>query len=128
MDDPGAVGDPEPLRQWFQKLRERAPSYGYNIKRGKCFIITKDERAKHTFKKELENGTLLTMEGTRYLGAPIGTDEFKRGFYKEKLNTINEKIRKPNRMCKTSPHSAAYYLYTRSVKHEQTYLQRVGLD
>ena len=96
MDALCAAGEPEPLRQWFQKLRERAPSYEYNIKRGKCFIITKDERAKHIFKNELEDVTLLSMEGTRYLGAPIGTDESKRGFYKEKLNTINEKIRKLN--------------------------------
>ena len=82
---------------------------------------------KHIFKKELEDGILLKTEGTRYLGAPIGSDDFKRGFFKERLNTINEKIRKLNRLCKTSPHSA-YHLYTRSVKHELTYLQRVGLD
>ena len=34
---------------------------------------------------------------------------------------------KLTRLAKTSPHSA-YFLYTSSVKHELTYLQRIGLD
>ena len=35
VDDVSASGDPIPLHGWFQKLRERAPNYGYNIKKGK---------------------------------------------------------------------------------------------
>ena len=121
-----AASDPDSLLKWFKKLRIRAPSYGYNIKRGKCFLISKDERARRVFKDEIEDGTLVWAEGTRYLGAPIGTERFKRQFYREKLEKIMNKVENLNRLAKTSPH-AAYHLYQRSVKHEITYMQRVGL-
>ena len=89
--------------------------------------MTKDDKAKQIFKKELDDGILILADGTRYLGAPLGSEGFKRKFFKEKMSSINKKITKLENLSRTSPHSA-YHLYTRSVKHEITYLQRVGLN
>ena len=68
IDDAGAAADPEPLHKWFQKLRQRAPRYGYHIKKGKCFLVPKNERAEVVFRKEIEDGALVLAEGIRYLG------------------------------------------------------------
>ena len=94
VDDASASGDPIPLHGWFQKLRERASNYGYNIKKGKCYLVTKDDKAKQIFKKELDDGTLILADGARYLGAPLGSEGFKRNFFKERMSTINKKITK----------------------------------
>ena len=37
------------------------------------------------FKDEIQRGELKISQGTRYLGAPIGMDPFKKRFLKENL-------------------------------------------
>ena len=79
------------------------------------------------FEDEIKKEELQQTEGARYLGAPIGTTDFKSEFFKRKMEKINEKIRKLARLAKTSPH-ATYHIFTASVKHELTYLQKIGVQ
>ena len=126
VDDLGVAGNAETLKNWFKTLRKRGPTYGYKPKKGKCYLISKDQNAANIFQKEIKEGLLTQADGTRYLGGPIGAEDFKLNFFKMKAKKLTNKIEKVIKLGKTSPHSA-YHLYTRLIKHELTYLQRIGI-
>ena len=85
--------------------------------------MTKDRNASKIFHKELQDVNITAKDGTRYLGAPIGSKVFKEEFTEQKLKIFNEKIKKLTNLASTSPHSA-YYLFHSCIKHEITFLQR----
>lgn len=92
-------------------------------KPGKCHIISKDPSVPVIFKEEIQRGELCICEGTRYLGAPIGTGEFKNCYLKEKVRELIKKLQELTLLAKTSLH-AAYFIHQTCTQHELTYLQR----
>ena len=60
------------------------------------------------------------------MGVPIGTEIYKQQCFQTKMDSINPKIQKLTKLVETSP-LAAYYLYNTTVKHEPTYMQRIGI-
>ena len=121
-DDLAAAGEPEALRNWFRKLRDKGLEYGYHINKRKSYAIAKETRNLKIFEKE----GVQIAEGARYLGAALGTERFKDEHMKGRLDEIGRKTQKLAQLAKTSPHSA-YYLFSASVKHELTYLQKIGV-
>lgn len=121
-DDLAAAGEPEMLRKWLRKLKDRAPVYGYHINKKKSYAIAKERGSVKCFEKE---GVQIT-EGAKYLGAALGRESYKDEHMKGRLNEIGQKTQKLIQLAKTSPHSA-YYVFSASVKHEVTYLQRIGM-
>ena len=79
-DDVSAAGEPEKLKQWLKLLTSEGKRYGYNLKRGKSYVLANDPKKLDAFKPEIESGKLKTADGTRYLGGPIGSKEFKTNF------------------------------------------------
>ena len=124
-DDLSASGSPEELKKWYKKLKEKGDEYGYLPKPGKCHVVSKDPNVPRIFKEEVENGELKISEGARYLGAPIGTEDFKKIFLKEKIEAHLKKIQKLTQLAKTSPHSA-YFIHQTCTQHELTFLQRIA--
>ena len=122
-DGLSASGSPGKLQEWYQRLKERGKEYGYIPKPGKCHIISKDPSVPLIFKEEIQRGELCISEGTRYLGAPIGTGEFKNRYLKEKVREHIKKLQKLSLLAKTSPH-AAYFIHQTCTQHELTYIQR----
>ena len=79
-DDAAAAGKLADFREWWDILSTYGLEYGYFPNALKTVIVTKPElleRATNTF-SDLE--VTVTTEGTRYLGAPIGSEEFVTGF------------------------------------------------
>ena len=107
-DDLCAASEPEQIKQWYGRITERGSSYGYHIKKGKSYILSKELQDLIRFKKDLENKNLQAAEGTRNLGAPIGTETHKQNYFQTKMNGINEKMQKLTTLAKTSPNSAFY--------------------
>ena len=84
-DDGAAAGKLTSVRKWWDKLCIRGPGYGYFPNGAKSVLLVK----KHYLQKALDifDGTDIhvTTEGVRYLGSPIGTDEFRSSFVSEKV-------------------------------------------
>ena len=111
VDDLAAAGKPEDLKVWYDKMKKNGPKYGYKVNKNKSYILAKDDRILKPFEEDIKKEELQQAVGARYLGAPIGTMDFKSEFFKIKIEKINEKIRKLTRLPKTSPY-AAYYIFT----------------
>ena len=125
-DDLAACGEPHALSKWLTKLIQIAPAYGYNIKKGKSFILSSDPAKIKPFEKLITNGILKYKKGAKYLGEPVGSEEYKNKFFFERMADQNKKLEKLTRLSKTSPRSS-YHLYSTYVKHKINYLQRTGL-
>ena len=54
----------------------------------------RDPMARTVFKQEVEEEKLSFIDGTRYLGAPIGKAKYRKEFIKDKLSNFNAKINK----------------------------------
>ena len=80
-DVSSAAGTLKRILQWWKKLIEIRPKYGYNPNPRKCVLIVKNKdtqlQAQELFS---EYGIEITTEGNRHLGAVIGTKEFKNEY------------------------------------------------
>ena len=122
-DDLTAIGDAKDLKIWRDKIETVGVNYGYITNPSKCYVVTKDEHARQVFSQEISERKVCFQDGTRYLGAPIGSLQYRDDYTSEKLAKFNNKLRKLSRMAKTCPHSALL-LYHTHIKHEITYILR----
>ena len=77
------------MREWFDRLVEKGPMFGYFPKPSKCILLSKPDRvelAHQAFKGSgidiqtegaKDSGVEIITNGTRHLGAAVGTDEAK---------------------------------------------------
>ena len=72
-DDASAAGKLEDLVKWYEQLIKSGKDHGYNVNKGKCWLIVKnqdlEEKAKELFGETIN----ITTEGQRHLGAVIGS-------------------------------------------------------
>ena len=63
------------------------------------------------------------MEGTRHLGAAIGSDEFKAKFVGKKIKTWVATVQKISQIAQSQPH-AAYATFTHCLQRQWTFVSR----
>ena len=81
-DDATGGGKLEQLRQWWDKLNECEPAFGYFQNAVKTWLIVKESQlalAKELFR---DTGVQITTEGHRLLGASVGLGSSVRGMWK----------------------------------------------
>ena len=93
-DELSAGGRPGNLKEWFQKLKDRITEYGQITNPGCCHMVSKGPNVPRIFKEEIQRGKLRVSEGPRYPGARIGTDAFKRRFFKENVTEHIKKLKR----------------------------------
>ena len=77
-DDFSAAGKLKSLLQWWTRLLELGPKFGYFPEPAKSWLITKPENM------QLEkNFSKITNSGKRFLGSVIGTFAFKKRYVDE---------------------------------------------
>ena len=77
-DDMAATGSPEDLKNWYKKLTIEGPKFDYYPRADKCWIITHEQDQINKLKEDpCTSEVKETLEGTRYLGGAIGTEDFK---------------------------------------------------
>ena len=72
-DDATAGGHLTCLRQWWDQLIAKGPTFGYFVNNLKSWLIVKEEHlttAEDTFEG---TGVRITCSGRRHLGAALGT-------------------------------------------------------
>lgn len=85
-DELVASGNPSDLANWYCKLLERRPKYGYHIKPPKSCILAHDNKQVEEFQMwERSKQIKHSIEGQKYLGGSIGKETFKTEFYKNKV-------------------------------------------
>ena len=122
-DDAAAAGKLTDLKEWWEKLSISGPDYGYFPNALKTVIVTKPEhleRATNTFS---DSEVTVTIEGTKYLGAPIGSIEFTTGSIEKQVTEWIDKVKHLAIIAKTEP-QATYAAFTHSLIGEWTYFLR----
>jgi hypothetical protein len=123
------------LRKWFDQLVRIGPKYGYFPKPIKCILLSKPDRveeAKKWFKGTdvevmangcKDSGVELNCEGTRHLGAAVGTEDFKAKFVKAKVANWIKAVEKLAEVSQSQPH-AAFAAFTHCLQSQWTFLAR----
>jgi len=123
------------LREWFDELVKVGPKYGYYPKPSKCILLSKPERAEEArrlFKGTdvdvlingcKDSGVELNCEGTRHLGAAVGTEDFKTRFVKTKVTNWVQAVEKLAVVAQSQPH-AAFASFTHCLQSQWTFLAR----
>ena len=122
-DDASAGGRVEFLKEWWQKLEELDPAYGYHPNPSKTWLLVKKqslEVAKDIFHGY---GINITSAGHRHLGSVLGSDDFLEALVKAMISTFADKLEQLCKIAKTEP-QAAYSALIHGVISKWTYLMR----
>ena len=114
---------------------EKGPLYGYYPKPSKCILLSKPDRvdlAKKVFKGSgidiqtegaKDSGVEIITTGTRHLGAAVGTEPFKQGYVKKKVDAWIQCVKMLASIAASEPH-AAYSAFTHCLQSQWTFLCR----
>ena len=122
-DDIASAGKIKKLKNWWYKVCELGPKFGYFPESKKSWLIVKPEKLEEAKKEFGETMINITTEGRRYLGGSVGSDEFKNVFAEEKILDLTRQIEKLSQIAMYEP-QAAYSAFFFGFKHKITYLMR----
>ncbi len=123
-DDAAAAGKLNALRQWWIRLCEQGPLFGYHPNASKSWLVVKPAlltRAQELFS---DLGVQVTSTGRRYLGGAIGTDDFVRSYLSTCITKWVADIERLSSFADSQPH-AAFTVFTHGLSSTWTYVQRV---
>ena len=126
-DDATASGRLHHLRNWWTKLNELGPAYGYFANSKKTWLIVKEKNLPMAMELFSDSGVNITTEGKRHLGAAIGTRPFVESYMQNKVKEWSSAIHKLAATAKTQPH-AAYSAFTHGLVSKWTYFARTIPD
>ena len=122
-DDAAAAGRLQALKQWWDRLAERGPQYGYSVNPSKTWLVVKEchlNSAKELFK---DTGVQVTTKGKVYLGSFIGPDDKKDLFVQDRVDSWLGELEELSSIVITQPH-AAFCAFTHGVMNKWRYLFR----
>jgi hypothetical protein len=121
-DDSQGAGKLQALYDWYIKVRDNGPGYGYYVKPSKSFLVVKP--ALREAAEKMFNGTgVKIMSGARDLGAGIGDEAFVRKWVADKVKVWTSRVDMITTIAKINPH-AAYVGFTRGLQQEWKFVQR----
>ena len=84
-DDSGSIGKLVKIRKWLDTLNTLGPKYGYFPNPSKTVLLLKNPEVTHQAKALFKDtGVQIRTDGQRYLGAALGSTEFKTIYVKRK--------------------------------------------
>ena len=122
-DDLGGTGKLQQLREWWDKIVKFGPLLGYYPNASKSWLIVKSNQeteAKHIFNDTELN---ITIEGRKYLGGYIGTNNSRDKYAKRLVQDWIEQINNLSKIALTEP-QAAYAAFVSGFQHKLTYYIR----
>eukprot|EP00117_Sycon_ciliatum_P037591 scpid15790/ scgid28089/ len=125
-DDDAALGRLLRLRGYWDTIAALGPRYGYNPNAQKTVLVVKNhllEQANTVFDG---TGVIITGEGSKYLGAPIGTPEYCSQHLAAEVGRFSRQVRRCGDFAETQPH-AAYTAAVRGLVPKWRYLMRASL-
>ena len=128
-DDATAAGDLFSLRNWYKYLEEIDYLYGYYVNKSKCWLIVKSEQMAEKAKQIFGESVKITTHGKRHLGAVLGSENYKREYCENLVDTWLNELSNLCTIADTQP-QAAYAAYTEGYRSKFTYFLRTieGFD
>ena len=111
------------MLKWWNNVVNFGTLIGYYPKASKSWLVVKQqqfETAKHVFKDTNIN---ITIEGRKYLGGFVGTENAHVIHIKEKINVWKTQLETLTEIAKIEP-QAAYTAFVTGYKHKLTYYMR----
>ena len=126
-DDACACGRLVSLRQWWDRLCELGPGFGYFPNALKTWLVVKDRC--HSEAEGIFAGTnvKITNEGRPYLGSAIESSLYVRRFIEEKVKGWSSDVTLLAKVAQSQPH-AAYSAFTKGLASRWVYVSRTVPD
>ena len=127
-DDSSACGSFIQLLQWWNRLCDIGPGYGYYPNAKKTILIVKN----HKDQAEAETlfghlGVKITTSGERHLGAVVGSKIYREDYIKEKVEKWITDIKQLADIASEEP-QLAYSAFTKGICHRWRFFMRTIPD
>ena len=122
-DDITAAGKIDGLRKWWDELTTIGPPFGYFPKPANSWLIVKPELYEEAVASFNGTNLQISTDGSKHLGAVIGSEAYKQRYLKEKTETWMREITLLFNIAITQP-QAAYSCFTAGYQHKLTYFMR----
>ncbi len=122
-DDGTGVGKLEQLLQWWELIANKGPMYGYYANAKKTILIVKKQHEEKARKLFENTGITIETEGSRHLGAALGTNGFVETYVQQKVQKWVKEIATLSEFALTEP-QAAYSAFVFGIKSKWNFLQR----
>ena len=123
-DDNSGGGKIVRLKGYWDALKDIGPSYGYNPKASKSYLIVKDEmmreRAEEIFAGE---GVQITVDGERHIGAALGSADFKTQYVIKKVDKWIQDVEELATIAEEEP-QCALSAFNSGLSQRWSFLQR----
>ena len=123
-DDAAAAGKLLVIRQWWLRLREQGPLFGYFPNASKSWLVVKPNRLTLPNKLFSDLGVQVCTTGRRYLGGAIGSSDFVRSYLSMCVAKWVDEIERLSSLAESQPH-AAFAVFTHGLSSTWTFVQRV---
>ena len=116
-DDSTAAGRLESILDWWKKLCDIGPKYGYFPNPAKTVLILKGKECQPKANILFgPHGIKITTDGERHLGAAIGSKQFKEDYVKAKVDSWILDVKQLASIGEEEP-QLAYAAYTKGLCH-----------
>ena len=122
-DDATAGAQLAHLRDWWDRLVEHGPDYGYYPNASKTWIVVKEDKVDAAVAAFQGTKVNITIEGKRQLGAALGTRSFVEEYVHQKVAAWVQEIERLSSIAITQPH-AAYAAFTHGLMNKWMFLAR----
>ena len=122
-DDFTVAGKIKEIKEYWAVLTYIGPKYGYFPKAEKSFLIVKNQHVNLANEVFQHSNVKITTNGERHLGAVIGSNEYRKDYVDNKINSLVEQLKLLSKIAETEP-QAAYSAFAAGFKHKLTYILR----
>ena len=124
-DDGASGGRVRALREWWDRLNECGPRFGYFPNASKTTLVVKAAVYDEAVKVFSDTSVQISIEGKRYLGGPLGTDDFAVFFFKSKVSSWVSEVERLAEFAVQQPH-AAFTAFTHGLVGRWVFLTRIS--
>ena len=111
------------LREWWSRLQDLGPLYGYYPNAAKTWLIVKPSFLSGAQQIFDGTGVQVTVEEKRHLGAALGSHSFTDRYVSEKVELWSRLVDKLSGIARMHPH-AAYAAFTHGLCNKWIYFLR----
>ena len=122
-----AAGSLADLLACWKQLSGLGPGYGYYMNASKSWLVVKEDHYDTACIISADTSLHITTEGCPYLGAPLGSPEFKSIFLQEKVCQWQNDVIQLSNFASSQPH-AAYSAMIHGLSSHWTFLTRTVCD
>ena len=117
------AGKIKEIKEYWDVLTYLGPKYGYFPKAEKSFLIVKYQHVDLANKVFQHSNVKITTNGERHLEAVIGSNEYRKDYVDNKINSLVEQLKLLSKIAETEP-QAAYSAFAAGFKPKLKYILR----